>query len=49
MDSRFKGGKDPIRNPLVQKKLEDEFIGNWSKSLKLMKVQIAKYLKSLQK
>lgn len=45
MDSRFIKGKDPVRNPLVQKKLEDQFKQNWSNSLKLMKVQIVKFLK----
>lgn len=45
MDSRFVVGKDPIRNPKVQQVLEQQVKENYSKTLKLMKVQIAKTLK----
>lgn len=45
MDSRFKKGVDPIRNPLVQKKLEGIFKSNYEKTLKVSQVKVAKILK----
>lgn len=44
MDSRF-AGKDPIRNPKVQQTLEQQFKENYSKVLRLMKVETVKILK----
>lgn len=45
MDSRFKKGVDPIRNPKTQKVIESTFKENYSKVLKLMVVKIAQVLK----
>lgn len=44
MDSRFKKENDPIRNPLVQQKVESIFKDNYKKSLDAMKAQAAKIL-----
>lgn len=48
MDSRFSRRKDPIRNPMVQKYLEQQFKQNYLNSLKLMKVEIVKFLKEIK-
>lgn len=49
MDSRFKVGKDPIRNPKTQEVLENVFKENYSKALKLMTVETVKILKKKRK
>lgn len=46
MDSRFKKGKDPIRNPLVQKKIEVTFKENYEKTLKVIQTQVVKLMKN---
>ena len=45
MDSRFKKGMDPIRNPLVQKKIEGIFKSNYEKTLKVSQVRVVEILK----
>lgn len=46
MDSRFKKGMDPIRNPLVQKKIEMTFKENYEKTLKVIQTQVVKLMKN---
>lgn len=48
MDSRFKRGIDPIRNPLVQKKIETTFKENYDKVLKVIQIQVVKLMKNKQ-
>lgn len=46
MDSRFEKGKDPIRNPLVQKRVETIFKSNYEKTLKTIQAQVTKLIKN---
>lgn len=41
---RFAAEKDPMRYPKIQRPIEDEFKSNFSKSLKVIQVQIIKTL-----
>lgn len=44
MDSRFEKENDPIRNPLVQQRVESIFKSNYKKSLDVIKAQTSKIL-----
>ena len=43
-DSRFVGGKDPVRNPKVQRFIENQFKDNYKKVLLVMRVDITRVL-----
>lgn len=43
-DSRFVRGKDPVRNPKVQRFIENQFKDNYKKVLQVMRVDITRVL-----